>query len=50
MGTSVYRAGLFLTGRTKDITKETLSSQHYYTGHYYTLLRITTYLPLALVK
>ena len=50
MDTSVYSAGLFLTGRTKDITKKTLSSQHYYKGHYYTLLRITTYLPIALIK
>ena len=50
MDTSVYSAGLFLTGRTKDITKKTLSSRHYYTGHYYKLLRITTYLPIALIK
>ena len=50
MDTSVYSAGLFLTGRIKDITEKTLSSRHYYTGHYYTLLHITTYLPIALIK
>ena len=49
-GHHVYSAGLFLTGRIKDITKKTLSSQHQYKGHYYTLLRITTYLPIALIK
>ena len=50
MDTSGYSAGLFLTGGTKDISKKTLSSQHIYTGHYYSLLRITAYLPIALIK